>query len=152
MGVLVWKRGVFRHIVGVLLFWGSWSRLCHWPTETWSKVNGAIFFCYLKSVLVICAYRRVHNVCTLCLLRTQGRRCSTQTCQILKIKGLQCKRILLSRLHKYKNAYIMIVIACIRIRLPICSRMSRSVSSLRRVRSFHLQNSGPHRWRPKKNA
>ncbi len=28
----------------------------------------------------------------------------THTCQILKIKGLQCKRLLLCRLHKYKKS------------------------------------------------
>ncbi len=47
-------------------------------------------------------------------------------------KGLQCKIILLCRLHEYKKVIhvIMIVIACIRISLRICSRMSRSVCSL----------------------
>ncbi len=44
---LVWKRGVFRSIVGVLLFWGSWNRLHHWPTKTWSKVNGTVFIYFL---------------------------------------------------------------------------------------------------------
>ncbi len=35
---------------------------------------------------------------SLCLLHT-GMRSSTQTCQILKMEGIQCKRILLCRLH-----------------------------------------------------
>ncbi len=39
---------------------------------------------------------------SLCLLNT-GTSSSTQTWQILKMKGLQCKRIVLRRLHKYKN-------------------------------------------------
>jgi len=78
-----WKRGAFRCIVGVLLFWSNWKWLRHWPTKTWSKVNGAVFFCYLKGALVICAYMRVHNARTLCLLHTQRRAAA----QILKIKG-----------------------------------------------------------------
>ncbi len=36
------------------------------------KSMAQYFFCYLKTVLAICAYRRVHNACTLCLLHTQG--------------------------------------------------------------------------------
>ncbi len=36
----------------------------------------------------------------------KGMRSSTQTCQILQIKGLKCKRLLLCRLHEYKNAYM----------------------------------------------
>ncbi len=72
MGVLVWKRGVFRRIVGSLLFWGTEINRAIDQLKTWSKVNGAVcfFFCYLKSALVI--YRRVHNARTLCLLHTQG--------------------------------------------------------------------------------
>ncbi len=30
--------------------------LCHWPTKTWSKVNGAVFSCFLKVALFRCAY------------------------------------------------------------------------------------------------
>ncbi len=64
------KLGVFRHIVGALLFWGNWNRL-HWLTKTLFKVNGVVFFRYLKSALVKCTYRWVHNMRTLCLLHTQ---------------------------------------------------------------------------------
>ncbi len=59
---LVWKQGVFRCIVGALLFWGNWKRLHDWPTKTLFKAYGAVFLnIYFKSVLVICTYRRVHN-------------------------------------------------------------------------------------------
>ncbi len=52
MDALVLKRGVFWRIDGTLLFWGTENRLRHRPTQTKSKDNGAIFFCYLKSALV----------------------------------------------------------------------------------------------------
>ncbi len=39
------------------------------------------------------------------LITHKGMLSSTQTCKIFKIKGLQCKRLLLCKLHKYKNAY-----------------------------------------------
>ncbi len=41
MAVLVWKRGVFRRIVGTLLFWGTENRLAQY-----------FFHFYLKSTLV----------------------------------------------------------------------------------------------------
>ncbi len=40
---------------------------------------------------------------------TQVVRSSTQTCQILKIKWLQYKTVLLCRLHKYKNVIHVII-------------------------------------------
>ncbi len=61
------------------------------------KSMAQYFFCYLKSALV---ENGPMGTCSLCLLHT-GTHSSTQTCQILKIKGLQCKIILLCRLHKY---------------------------------------------------
>ncbi len=68
-----------------------------------SKVNGAIFFLLFKeNVCRKCASGRVHNAHSLCLLHT-GTCSSKQTCQILKNKGLLCKKILLCRLHKNKN-------------------------------------------------
>ncbi len=60
------------------------------------------FLLFKEHVSRKCASGRVHNARSLCLLHT-GMRSSAQTCQILKIKGLQCKRMLLCRLHKYKN-------------------------------------------------
>ncbi len=75
-----------------------------------SKVNGAIFFLLLfkERASRKCASGRVHNTRSLCLLHT-GMRSSTQTCQILKMKGLECKIILLCRPHKYKNVIHVIM-------------------------------------------
>lgn len=33
--------------------WGSRKRLCHWRTETWSKVNGVVFSCFKGPALII---------------------------------------------------------------------------------------------------
>ncbi len=51
------------------------ARLHHLPTKNWSKVNGAVFLfclCYLKSILVTCADRRVHNARTLMRINTHS--------------------------------------------------------------------------------
>ncbi len=106
---------MFRRIVGALLFWGTENRLCHRPTQTWSKVNGAIFFLLLFKERV--SRKCICNAFTLLITHTGAHK----HVKYEKWKGLQSKiLLLLCRLHKYKNAYMSwwIVIACIRIRLP----------------------------------
>lgn len=51
VGMLVFKWGVVRHIVGVLLSWSSRKWLHDQPIKTWSEVNGTVFHCYFKGTL-----------------------------------------------------------------------------------------------------
>ncbi len=55
------------------------------------KSMAEYFFCYLKSALVICAYRRVHNAHTLCLLHTQGHAAAHKHAKYEKWKDYKVK-------------------------------------------------------------
>ncbi len=59
------------------------------------------FIFYLKSALVISAYRRVYNACTLCVLHThRDAQQHTNMPNInLKIKGLQCSSVSSLEMH-----------------------------------------------------
>jgi len=86
------KWGVFWHIVGVLLFWGNWNRQCNWPTKTRSKVSSTIFLFIYSFLLFKEHVSNVPNVRIHSAYYTHtGVSSSTQTTQILQIKGLQCK-------------------------------------------------------------
>ncbi len=143
MGMLVGKRGVFRHIVGAWLFWGNWNRLHHWPTWTWSKVNRAVFFLLFKERFSnMCLWAGPQHTYTLPITHSDAHGAVAHIyAKSEKIEGLLCKRFLLCRLHKYKNAYMSywIVIACIRIMLPLLARVcERSGASISPPRSEHL--------------
>ncbi len=147
---------MFRRIVGALLFWGTENRLCHRPTQTWSKVNGAIFFLLLFKERI--SRKCVCNAFTLRITHTGAHKHAKYE----KWKGLQSKILLLCRLHKYKNAYMSwwIVIACIRIRLPhawadrflcgdafsLCACKFRRVNSDSIMARAQLSLKGNGRW------
>ncbi len=86
--------------------WACWSKkeVCSGALLTHCYFEELKIFFWLFKVRV--SRKRVsgqvHNARSLCLLHT-GMCSRAQTCQILKMKELQCKIILLCRLQKYKK-------------------------------------------------
>ncbi len=72
------------------------------------SMSKCIFLLFKERVSRKCTSGWVHNALSLFLLHT-GTCSSTQTWQILKMKGLQCKIILLCRLHNYKTVIHVIM-------------------------------------------
>ncbi len=116
------------------------------------KSMGNFFCCYLKSAIVENAPLGWSTKCAFTLLITHRTCSSTQICQILKIKGLQCKIISLCRLHKYKN--VIMDSHCVYQNLPTyllaheqIRLLSGDVFSLCALKSRRLNRNPPWRER-----
>ncbi len=90
----------------------NWNRLRHWPTKTWSKVNGALFVFFVFKSALICTYRRVHNARTLCSSHTQERAAAHKHAKYKKLKDYNVKDYYCVCYYIYKCLHVMMDSHC----------------------------------------